>query len=584
MFDVAEIDGVGVGDFLGCYGQVAFDAADPCVSYARAPFGQRVAPVAGVGGHAVQWLRPSAAAAVMAQPADQEYLLLSGVVTGPVSRQWVQQIAAALKEGRYAELARVPGDLAGCLITSGRVFLFRSSTSNEGLLYRRDGMVFRWSTDPTELLDEGSEEFDRQALWRCCRRDMVFIYHNLHPVQRGQLVVVDRHQTTLVNYDRIIPMELPRRTSLAQYADIAYSLILQAVRPYARSGKVGVLLSGGLDSATVLTALVDVGADVVAYHMTPDDPLADESAYARTVCKHMDVPFVPIQVDCNEDYFSEKWVFPHPYNSLAFRWLEKTAECVQRDGITFLIWGRDGDIVFGPERYGLRDALFGDLRPQEKIALCRGLISSRWELPRILKSIGSASLLDDYQAVGDNARGTDFLIPQPDVVEDQFDFDYSAIEHTADLACWRPRGIQLSSPLGDKDIQRLTARMPNAYRLLPHRGRMISKPVLRLILSTRLPPTIWRRYGRLWLDNPHKNYVLNNAHIFAELIGSPDSYLVQMGVVDPRRLANVLAEPLHLRRHADTLICAAMTELFLRSRTKQTVARKSDHGAPVTTS
>jgi asparagine synthase (glutamine-hydrolysing) len=568
---VAEIDAVAVGDFLGCYGRVAFDVADRRVSYVRAPFGQRVAPAPGVGAHAVQWLRPGAAAAIVVQPADQEYLLLSGAVTGPVSQQWVQRIATALKQGRYAELARVPGEVAGCLITPGRVFLFRSATSNEGLLYRRDGMVLRWSSDPTELLDEGSAEFDRQALWRCCRRDMVLIYHNLRPVQRGQLVIVDKHQTTSVHYDRIIPMELPRRTSLAQYAEIAYSLILQAVRPYARSGQVGILLSGGLDSATVLTALVEVGADVVAYHMAPDDPLADESSYAGMVCKHLGVPFAPIRVDCGEDYLSDKWVFPHPYNSLAFQWLEKTADRIQRDQITFLIWGRDGDMVFGPERYGLRDVLFGDLRLQEKMMLCRGLVSSRWELPRILRSIGSASLLDDYEAVGDNARGTDFLNPEPDVVDDRFDYDYSAIEHTADLTCWRPRGIQLCSPLGDKDIQRLTTRMPNAYRLLPHRGRMISKPVLRLILSTRLPATIWRRYGRLWLDNPHKNYVLAHPQVFAELIGKPDSHLVQMGVVDPQRLAHVLAEPLDLRRHADTLICAAMTELFLRSRAEQTV-------------
>jgi hypothetical protein len=124
--------------------------------------------------------------------------------------------------------------------------------------------------------------------------------------------------------------------------------------------------------------------------------------------------------------------------------------------------------------------------------------------------------------------------------------------------------------------------MPNAYRVLPYQGRLITKPVLRLILSTRLPATVWRKYGRLWLLSPHKNYSLTHPHVFADLLGSPDSALVKMGVVDPKRLAEVLIEPSALRRHADTLICAAMTELFLRNRAASATTR-SDHGAPVAT-
>ena len=111
----------------------------------------------------------------------------------------------------------------------------------------------------------------------------------------------------------------------------------------------------------------------------------------------------------------------------------------------------------------------------------------------------------------------------------------------------------------------MAARMPHAYRMLPYRGRLITKPVLRLILSTRLPPEVWRRYGRGWFEMPHKAYVMAHADQIAALIGRPESYLVRLGVVQPSALATVVAEPRERQRHAATLICAAMTELFLRS-------------------
>ncbi|MBR7673807.1 asparagine synthase-related protein [Streptomyces daliensis] len=536
-----------------------------------ASFGQRPAP-SGAGRLAVQWQAPDAAE--IPAPGDGERLLLSGVVTGPVTTDWARRIASALKEGRYAELARLPGELAGCLVTEHKVFLFRSATSREGLLYRRDGALLRWSTDPTDLLD-GPGEFGHEAIWRSCRGDEVFVYRDLTPVLPGQIVVVDRDRATVVEYDPIVPLDLPRHTSMPEYAEIAYDLILRAVRPYAARGRIGILLSGGLDSGAVLTALVESGADVVAYHQATDDPLADESGYAREICEHLGVPFVPVMMDRDEGYLNEKWEFPHPFNNIAFRWVEQIADRIERDGITFLTWGRDGDMVFGPTRYGLHDVLRGDLRPREKTALCRGLLCSRFELSRVLRSaLPSSSVLDDLVPTGDNARATDFLTPRPGVPDDRFDDEYAARDHCVELTVWRPRGIQLCNPLGSKDLKRFAARMPNAYRLLPYQGRLITKPVLRLLLSTRLPERIWRRYGRLWLDSPHKDYVLHHSRTLAGLIGRPDAHLVRMGIVDPQRLAGVLAEPASLRRNAEQLMCAAMTELFLRGDARRTSATR----------
>jgi hypothetical protein len=442
----------------------------------------------------------------------------------------------------------------------------------EGWLYRRNGDLFRWSTDPTDLLDADAAEFDRTALWRCCRGDATFIYRNLTPLLPGQVVVADQNGTATVTFDRISPMDLPRRTSLTEYAEIAHELILDAARPYAGCDRVGVLLSGGLDSAMVLTALIEVGADVIAYHHVSREAELGEYAYAKAACERLGVPLVPVELDLTENYLRPDWNFAHPYAHMGFRGLEQFAERAENDGLTFVTWGRDGDVVFGPLHYGLYTVFDRELPWRERLALCRGLVCSGWPLRSIARSIRpSSSLFNDDLPFGDQAPPTDFLTPLPDVGEvGPSSTDYIAEEHVTNLALWWPRGIQLCSPLGSRDLRRLTARMPNAYRMLPHRGRLITKPVLRLILATRLPPVVWRRYGRGWFEMPHKNYVLGHPQQLASLLGGPDSRLAELGVVDRARLAEVLVDPARRRRNANTLICAAMTELFLRSHHRTT--------------
>jgi hypothetical protein len=378
-------------------------------------------------------------------------------------------------------------------------------------------------------------------------------------------VVADHQGTTTVSHDHITPIELPRRTTLPEYAELAHELILRAVRPLASQGKVGLILSGGLDSAVVLSALAEVGADTVAYHW--HHPALGEYAYAKAACDHVGVPLVPIPLDVGEGYLSPAWRFSHPFAHMGFRGWEQTADRARDDGLAFVAWGRDGDTMFGPMRYGLHTILAGDLPWREKVALCRGLVCSGWPLPSLVKSIRpSYSLLDEEVAGNDLAQPVDFLTPMPGTQNiNRVCFQYVAQEHTLNLALWWPRGIQLFNPLGSRDIQRLAGRMPHAYRMLPHQGRLITKPVLRLILASRLPDAVWRRYGRGWFEMPHKEYAVANYRQLAELIGHPGSHLVELGVVDPGALEAVLSDRRQRQRHTVALICSAMVELFLRS-------------------
>lgn len=536
-----------------------------------------------------QWTRPGAAATECPQPSRWGRLALGGTLAEPLTVELVGRLTTWLQSGQYHRLAELRGDLTGALVTRSTVYLFRSLFTRNTLFYQLSGNTVEWSTDPSDLLGDGLAELDRDTVWRLCRGDNAAAYPRLGRLLAGHVMAFDGRSTEVVQYDRILPRGLSRGSSMQDYADRAYELLARATRTYADSGRIGVMLSGGLDSAAVTTALVDSGADVTAYHVTTGDPLADESAYARAVCQHLEVPFVPITADTGDGYLSRHWLFPLPYNHFSYRWQEQLASQVQQDHITFLATGNDGNLLFDPvDDYGLHDFLFGRLRWSEKRQQLRGALCSRWPLPSLLRSIRrSRSLFAAEQPVGDNADRTDFLTPMPHVPDDldhRMNFEFTSIEHAADLNLFWPRGIQQCSPMADRELYRLAEGMPNAYRRFPYGGRVIDKPVLRLMLSTRLPALVWRRYGGLWPHSPLQTFCLTHRELFADLIGSPDSMLVRMNVVDPHRLTAVLEHPPTTRRNTNSLIWPAMTELFLRGlETPAPSQRGADHHATAQT-
>ncbi|GAA4931036.1 hypothetical protein GCM10023237_61420 [Streptomyces coeruleoprunus] len=471
----------------------------------------------------------------------------------------------ALPDGASDVLGRLPAELSGCLATPDHVVVFRGLASPDQIFFRTTPTSVSWSTDPRDLLD-GFPDFDRETLWRSCRGEDVFVYPGLGRLRPGRLAVLDARSTRTERYEEATPLDLPRRTTLRDYARLTWDLLLEETRPYAADGRrVGILLSGGVDSATVLAALTAHGADVVAYHMGTDDPSADESAYVHQVCDHLRVPLVTVDRATDDDYFSADWDQPHPYNHVWRRSLERVADRVAADGVHVLLSGLEGDTLFGPLRYGLHDVLTGDVPRREKARMLYGLLGTRWELSRLLRSAASSySLYADPEALAEVELGSDFLVAPPGAGPEAYDLDFAPQEQTLNLGLLRPRGIHLAKPLGGRRLRRLAARLPDAYRIIPYAGRTIDKPVLRLAAADRLPPEVWRHYGRTWLGSPDERWCLDHPDVLARILGAPDARLTALGVVDPRRLRDVLADPRALRRNAENLLCSAMVELFLR--------------------
>jgi asparagine synthetase B (glutamine-hydrolysing) len=348
--------------------------------------------------------------------------------------------------------------------------------------------------------------------------------------------------------------------------------------------RIGAMLSGGIDSAVIVAALVQHGVDLVAYHLQFSDAVADESTYARAVCQSLDVPLVSIKANCGPDYLSEAWRYPHPYGHAGLRFFELVAEQAERDGIAIIVTGRGGDPSFGPlATYGLSDVFAAPITGREKWAMLLGAISTDWLLPDLFKSIRpSCSLINESSLApassGQGARKALPFLRQHVFCSSSFPnlYDvtrFSPQDLTVEATIWRPHGIVMAHPYHDLAVQQLVAHLPAAYRLLPFRGMRIAKPVLRLSFADVLPPLVVRHRQSPWLSVPHQEYCLHAIPYLLQLLGKPTSQLVQRGILDPTqvqkfftdgRLGESASRDGRIRSYYNGVIACAMTELFLR--------------------
>jgi asparagine synthase (glutamine-hydrolysing) len=261
----------------------------------------------------IQYIHPSSyeRRSSLPQPAVQEYVLLAGMFfcSEPLHR-FVVSLTKALKEERYVALP--PGEYCGCLVTKESIWFFKTRASHETVFYTRLHGSIWWSTNPRQIVS--AQNLDAEALLWCCTGRDTFVYTGVEYVAAGTVVRINATSAQITPFEEITPRSLPRHVTLQNLAISCYEAIEEATRPLASiQRKIGVLLSGGIDSSAIAAALVQNGADVVAYHFHFPGA-ASELADAQAVCQLLCIPLVILQVSNGPDYLSERWRFSHPYN------------------------------------------------------------------------------------------------------------------------------------------------------------------------------------------------------------------------------------------------------------------------------
>jgi hypothetical protein len=549
---------------VGFYGQLSFPLEPETIMRVMCPFSspyQLWCQEAFV----LQWTDPLLPASAWPD-AQGEVLLVAGMLHAPSTVEaTLHQLTQALREKQVDALPA--GDYCACLIRRAQLVFAQMATSNETIFYRQEGRQVFWSTNPADL----AAVLDNAALARCCAGDNPFVYQDVCVVEGGSVVCIDAEHTQTVTAEAEAPLPLPSSLSLREAALMTRTALLDATRPLRGCSRVGLLLSGGIDSSALAAALVEHGVEVVAYHFAFPGSAADESPYAQAVCKALRLPFIPVEVNPgNADYLSSAWRFPHPYSHAGFAWMVEVAESVARDGIQVLVTGRGGDLAFSPaDAYGVADILRSPLPRREKWMQIVGACSTTWQLSEVLKSLSPSFSLISHRSLSvarssDEARepAIPFLLGQVQRVLNRRVF--SPHDLVLEQVVWRPRGIHVVHPYYTAAITRLARSLPSPYLLLPYRGMKVAKPTLRLAFADRLPPLVVRHRWGSWLDAPGQRYCLEQTAFLAHLIGGEEAEVVKRGLVEQAALHTLLADGRAIRRHYMALLATAMTELFLR--------------------
>lgn len=506
-------------------------------------------------------------------------LLLAGaLVSSRPAEDGCVSLASALKRDDLGSV-RLEGDCAGVYASAGRVVMVKTRTSNETIFYKKTGSHLSWSTDPRDLLDS-QHALNRAALAACCRGEDAFVFRGLSWVRAGHGVVITKDQVDTFPLESDTLPSFPAGLRLSDWARLAYNVLLDATRHLAKSGEpVGILLSGGINSAALAAALVENGAEVFAYHLWHEHPAANEAAFAEDVCRCLDIPLRCVRTTTGADYLQRRWRCAHPYGHPGYRWMEQVAEQMAHDGVHLLATGRYADAAFGPgERYGLADILATPLPLREKGRMAFHLLSTNWTLLDLLRSSHPAHSLIDTTTLSKAERRTlaprraDFVVAQPDDAASAYlrysDFaGESSLDFSPqDLAVeqvWHRHGIRVFHPYQAASVQALSAHLPAAYRLLPYQGQKITKPVLREAFAHHLPASVLRRLHGSWPSVPGQEFCLEHQPWLMSWLTNASAHVIQMGLIDETKMRATLGDPRALRANYHSVLATAMVEIFL---------------------
>jgi asparagine synthase (glutamine-hydrolysing) len=572
-------------DYTGFSGQRTFSEALPARTCRKG--GVASCPSQIRRDHLTQWLSDVAPASRSDQPEPIRHaaLFLAGVVGSidPLPKV-SERLVRALCQEEYTDL--LIGDYCGCLVTESFIWFWKTRASTTNIFYRRDGARLCWSTDPRMLVTK--QDLSRDGLARCCLGEDVFVYPGLAYVAAGTIVRCSVESCQTILFDQLPPTPPKLRMTLPELASAARSALIEATRPLAQArARVGLLLSGGIDSAAVAAALASQGANITAYHLQFEHPAADESAYAQAVCQALSLPLVIIPARTEADYLSDQWRFPHPYGHAGYRWMQLLAEAASRDGITLLATGRGGDPAFGPlDSYGLSDICSAPIAVSEKVQMVVGALSTDWLLPDLVRSVKRSHSLINSRSLSPGLQTRDltppFLCHQDAEARLQAPYEHTGFsphDLVLETTVWQPHGLHMIHPYHHRAVQHVALRIPAAYRLIPYRGMRVVKPVLRLAFSDLLPLQILRQKRGGWLSVPSQEYCVNHREILLGLLADARTQLRLLGILDAEALRQVLENHQLTRMYAKELIATAMTELFVRQTDGESSVDSSRRGA-----
>ncbi|MGO9759960.1 MAG: asparagine synthetase B family protein [Solirubrobacteraceae bacterium] len=396
------------------------------------------------------------------------------------------------------------------------------------------------------------------------------LFAGVRRLNPGSVLLLDRRGAREEVYWRprfAEPLELPD----SQLAERVRSAIECAVRRRIDpDGETGVLMSGGLDSASVAAVAATQAPDRVSAYsgVFPEHPLVDEADLIDQLRGALALSGINAEVRAGgllASALESLAVWQLPLLGWGDFWVLPLLRTAASAGVTVTLDGDGGDELFGPRSYVLADRLrgghlrqalglalelpgAGDRPPRRQVARVLGDLAltgaipygphnALWRTfapgrtPRWIRSETARELvgtddpfawkrLDGPRWWAHIAHGLTRGVEETGIFEHQ--------RRRAALA-----GLEARHPLFDLDLVELGLRQRPEATLDRHRNR----PVLRMSMAGLLPDSVRLRPAKAWFDS-----------LIVDCLSGADGVAVQQLITDPCAELRAYVDPDGVRR------------------------------------
>lgn len=478
-------------------------------------------------------------------------------------------LVSCVRIGNYAKAGEIEGDFVAVVLLSDRVAILRGHMAPSMLFYANRNGTLIWGTDFCRVARWSRAQLNSEYLALLAWGREVIPYDEVKAIPPGRALEIEYqtgnhrfHALRSVADETSCEKDSLRHWSSELRTTIQRAVALRAI-PYPR---IGVMLSGGIDSAAIAKCLCDAGCEVIAFHWDASgfEPAA-EVTYAEAIAHSLRIPLRKIPTAKHRlpgsNFVDVRWRFALPYNHSLYRWWYD-AVMVAKDEVDCLMSGFLGDGCFG------RHKISRGLRSLRQVSL----------LDRLTYVLHTLSLNEEFRVLLDRHEpGCEQRVSFVRQVSHYSDWARAAVEESADVSSFLDRlqvpsldvnlfyrfGLRHVAPYADASVWELSRRIPIPYKITPFRGQEIGKIVLRDAFIGELPPEVIRRNYRQYISGIIQGYCQNNIEAIRSLLGY-GSVLSQMGIVDVRRLDFLLNDRILVLSHSVTLVVNCMVEIWLR--------------------
>lgn len=461
-------------------------------------------------------------------------------------------------------------------------FLYRSLLCKNSLYYKESNDSFIWSNRVEDLWGPKSsllDQVDKDVLLLTCLGESTMpnksIYSSIKRLSAGHLYEfeLNRNQKWIRRLDSF-QYSQNVGLSIREFASETRRILLETINKRLNSNdQVAVILSGGLDSSVLLSALKESGANVKAYHWSFQGiPAADESDYAVMTANYLGVPLTQVfseDIISKKNYLSKDWEFRLPYNHSFYYHYEWVRNDCLESGRNVLVTGYLGDSLFGPQ-FNNKISMRSIFRSYSIVEALRYIFESlgtpilgnttdihpriAW-FERFLSTDALEILARSYAAV------TELESNSYQYVSNTFNHEIHSMLYQHLL---EPYQYHFLYPFASKELIELCLSIPDCLRIIASGGQLYEKPILRLAFTDSLPKAVLSRNHRQVLTCMNERYVVQNQKQIDSILDE-DSWLVKYGLVDRKNLQLLFKDTEGLARSASGLIPTCMTELWLKS-------------------